>query len=195
MLKGISNYISNLRIVSASAIILLASCASQLPKDGQYVDTFTTNPACKPTHLMFEFVSVPDNYWKTRLTESTGKANEILVSDEFAKACQQLTMNKTKGKSVQEVCNELACSDTRTLKFGFFNNKRTSAIAREMGNGVVEFNIAKPDSGAGSPGNIAHEFTHTLGYKHFTNISWLGIFSVPYEVGGLVDELSGKRAD
>jgi hypothetical protein len=177
-------------VISGIAALMLSACASQLPSGVNYEASFSDDENCEATKIVYEFISEPNDHWRTLLEESTRTANDILVSDNFAKECQITKMNKTLGKSVQEVCREMACSGTKHLKYDFFNDQGTSAIAREVGNGTVEFNIAKPNSGAGGPGNIAHEFTHTLGFKHFTNFAWLGKYSVPYEVGGIVQTMS-----
>lgn len=177
-------------IIALAVSLTLVGCASQLPSGGSYVESFIKSTECAPTKLSYLYVSEPDDHWRRLLKESTDQVNSIIVSDTFAKQCQTLKMNRTNGKNIQEVCREIACSGEKTIRFGFFNRTNTTAIARELGNGVVEFNIAKPNSGAGKPGNIVHEFTHTLGYTHFTNFSWLGKYSVPYEVGGLVDNLA-----
>ncbi|EFF84515.1 hypothetical protein HMP0015_0008, partial [Acinetobacter haemolyticus ATCC 19194] len=60
-------------------------------------------------------------------------------------------------------------------------------------NQVIHINTAK--SAAGTPGNLAHEFTHTLGYTHFTNFSWLGRSSVPYVTGRFVDKISEQVSE
>lgn len=182
----------NKMLALLASSLLFTGCASQLPIGGSFVDSFTGIPSCQATKIEYEYVSDPNDYWADLLKNSTEKANESLLSPEFAKACQNLKLNKTNEKTVQDVCREMACSGDKKLKFGFFDDAGTSVIAREVGNGVIEFNIAKPNSGAGSIGNIAHEFSHTLGYRHFTNFSWLGKYSVPYEVGGLVDKLSSE---
>lgn len=188
---------NNYQLRSALAFIafLISGCASQLPAGGAYLDSFTDDEECETTIIRYEFVVDPNDHWRSLLEKSTRTANDILISDSFAQMCQITKMNKTNGKSVQEVCREMTCSGTRELKYGFFHDPKTRAIAREVGSGVIEFNTAKPNSGAGGPGNIAHELTHVLGYKHFTNWSWLGKYSVPYEVGGIVQKIANQKEE
>lgn len=53
--------------------------------------------------------------------------------------------------------------------------------------GTLFINTAKTT--AGSPGNLAHEVAHTLGYSHFSNRRLFGMSSVPYRIGDLVAKL------
>jgi hypothetical protein len=98
-------------------------------------------------------------------------------------------MTRTNGKSIQEVCRELVCAETVKPIVKFYNNPNTRAIAYEE-NGALHINTAKQSAGAGDSGNMAHEFTHTLDYTHFSNWAWLGKSSVPYRVGNLVNKLA-----
>lgn len=114
--------------------------------------------------------------------------SRLIKTKEFARRCQSLRLNRTNGKSVQEVCRELVCSGAIEPIISFFSNDATRAIAYED-NGKLYINTAKKTSGAGGPGNIAHEVTHILGYRHFTNWAFSGKNSVPYQIGSLAEEL------
>lgn len=174
----------------AVGFTLLISCAvNKVPDGGKTNISFLEEPTCIPTVLKIEFVPEPGEFWKERLTESAGAATEILTSPDFGLRCQNSKMKRTNGKSVQEVCRELVCAGSQTVKFGFYEKKNTRAIAYEQ-NGIVYINTAK--NTAGTPKNVAHEFTHTLGYTHFTNWAILGRGSVPYVVGGLVDSATSE---
>ncbi|WP_156948092.1 hypothetical protein [Marinobacterium jannaschii] len=158
--------------------------------DGVVADAqFVSEPMCMPTNISPDISGEPSPEWKQRVIHSSSVATRILASQEFAQACQSLRMTRTNGKSVQEVCREMVCSGTVKPSVNFYNKPSTRAIAYEK-NGALYINTAKESAGAGGPGNMAHEFTHTLGYTHFSNWSFLGKSSVPYRVGNLVERLA-----
>lgn len=150
---------------------------------------FSSEPTCKLTEIEPNFIGDTSPEWRQKVLQSADEATRILHTPEFAASCQSLRLTRTNGKSVQEVCREMVCSGVVKPRVGFYHKSSTRAIAYEK-NGALFINSAKEDAGAGSPGNIAHEFTHTLGYTHFSNWAFLGKSSVPYRVGNLVEHLS-----
>ena len=95
-------------------------------------------------------------------------------------------MNRTGGRSVEEVCEQLACAGEREIKIGIYADPSMKTFAFEK-RGAVFINTAKRRGG--KPGNLAHEFAHTLGYSHSSYWGILKKQSVPYVVGALVDQL------
>jgi hypothetical protein len=144
---------------------------------------------CTPTKLVVKFTETPSDLWRTRLESSAALASTILSSDAFAAKCVEMTMRRTNDRTVSDVCRHVACAGEHQLAIGFFHDANTRAIASEGEDGI-SINTAKADAGAGTPGNLVHEFTHILGYTHWTNWAFLGKRSVPYMVGNLVDEIA-----
>ena len=174
-------YAQTLSLLACSTIFV--SCYAPV---GPVIDQDATK---HPTFISVQYLDgqEPDPKWKRRVEENAAKAEEILSSTEFAEAYRKEKIRGTKGKTVNEVINELQYSGETEINVGFYNNPDTRAIAYEEG-GNIYFNTAKDE--AGSPGNIAHELTHKMGYKHFTNWAFLGRRSVPYTVGYAVDDLA-----
>ena len=139
------------------------------------------------SQLEVNFISEPTIFWKTKLQKSAQAANTIISSKEFLDRCNASKLRNTNGKFVPQVCQEIICAGKRNVNFEFYNSSNSRAIAYEKNN-IVYINTAHQN--AGTPGNIVHEFTHTLGYKHFTNWPFLSKNSVPYTIGNLVDNMS-----
>lgn len=79
-----------------------------------------------------------------------------------------------------------ACADV-AVRVGFYYRRWfTKAIAYEQ-DGAVYFNTAKRPYGAGSPGNVAHEVMHALGYVHNGNSASGNENTVPYRIGQWVE--------
>lgn len=174
-------------------VYALLSCSAPLPKNGQFTESFAQQQSCQTTQIGYAYHHQPDGHWHERIKVSVATANQILTSSAFAQACQRMKMNKTNGKSALQVCREMACAGVRSLNLGFFNDPNSRYVAKKAGDDIVQFNTAKQNSQAAVAGNIAHELTHVLGYKHFTNRAEFGQRSVPYRVGGLVRKLDTRR--
>tara|TARA_R110001583_G_scaffold119228_1_gene270591 strand:- start:4400 stop:4885 length:486 start_codon:yes stop_codon:yes gene_type:complete len=156
----------NLKLLTQVFMLLSIAGCSMFSADRYPVGVaddvlFSSEPDCKPTIISPNIIDAPSSEWKQRIIDSSSKATKVLGSPEFTAQCQSLKMTRTNGKSIQEVCREMVCAET-----------------------------AKQSAGAGDPGNMAHEFTHTLDYTHFSNWAWLGTSSVPYRVGNLVNKLA-----
>ncbi len=81
----------------------------------------------------------------------------------------------------------------QVVSISFYNDTNTSAIAFERSDSVF-INTAKAEEGAGSAGNVAHEFAHTLGFRHRFNLRLFSSGTVPYRVGELVESIvNGER--
>ena len=171
-----------MKAVLAAVALILTACSLRGPRSA------SEDPApslhSSPTDLSIEFVTDPTASWAQRLNESAATAEAILQSEEFASRCRASKMSRTNGKPVEQVCREFSHAGPIKIEVGFYHDPDTRAIAYEQ-NDVVYVNTAKSE--AGSPGNIAHELAHVLGYTHFTNWAFLGRNSVPYVVGELVD--------
>lgn len=102
-------------------------------------------------------------------------------------------MTQRNGLTQRETCLRLAFAGERTIRVSFYHDARTRAIGFER-NDSVFINMARTHAGAGSPSNIAHEFSHTMGFRHRFNWSLLSHRTVPYAVGKLVTQLSANSA-
>lgn len=88
-----------------------------------------------------------------------------------------------------QVAVKLSNTGDVEITVGIYSKFFTKAIAYEV-EGAVFFNTRKESYGAGSPGNIAHEVMHALGYTHNGNAASGNENTVPYYVGNLVDEMA-----
>lgn len=178
-------------ILIAIAFSTLGGCAfwsADRYPDGVSKDVnFSIEEQCKATEIIPVFSGSGSDDWKQKVELSSAQATRVLSTQEFASSCQSLRLTSTNGKSVQEVCREMVCSGVIQPSISFYKDSDTRAIAYEE-NGALYINTAKENAGAGGPGNIAHEFTHTIGYTHFSNWAFLGGSSVPYQVGNLVEK-------
>lgn len=184
------------RLLIVSVILApLSSCAtdsnSVLEASESVLELEST---CAATDLRVTYISEGTEEWTERIESSARAASAIFNSVEFQQECRSSTMTRRREKSVQQVCSEFSCSGPRTIKVGLYNDPSVRVVAFEK-SGAVFINTAKTH--AGSPGNIAHEFAHTLGYSHSTNWGFIRKRSVPYVIGGLVRsfaEQSGRAA-
>ena len=181
----------------ASISIMLGGCtlfsANQFPEGASQVSSFNKESACTPTKVIPTFSGERSDEWEKRVSSSSETVTKVFQTQDFAQACQALRMTRTNGKSVQEVCREMVCAGEITPSISFYHDPNTRAIAYES-NGALFINTAKKFAGAGGPGNIAHEVTHTLSYTHFTNWAFLGKSSVPYRIGNLVEKLASENS-
>lgn len=138
------------------------------------------------TSISLAYMMEPTPFWKERLEKNVKVAEAILTSPKFAEECAKQTMTETGGKTVDQICHDVQYAGHVVLKIGFFKRRLTRQIAHEQNKGV-SFNTAK--AGAGSPGNIAHELTHVLGYSHASNWEHKSSTTVPYVIGYVVDKL------
>jgi hypothetical protein len=181
-----------MKVPVISALVILGGCAfsaaKRYPEGVSYDINFMNESSCVPTNIKLEFSGQTSIYWEHKIQSAAILATKAIQSQEFSAACHDLKLTHTNGKSVQEVCREMVCSSEITLSINFYHDANTRAIAYER-DGALFINTAKEKEGAGSPGNIAHEVTHILDYKHFSNWAFLGKSSVPYRIGNLVESL------
>ena len=143
------------------------------------------------TEISVQFIENPTPFWKERVEKNANVAERILNSKEFATEFTRQSLTETDGKTAEEICRELQNAGQVNLKIGFYRRLLTRAIAFER-DGSVYLNTAKAENGAGSPGNLAHELAHTLGYKHESNWQGESTTTVPYVVGYIVDRISTR---
>lgn len=174
------------RITIGCILLLLSACATNTVEvTGEEVRH------CDKTSIEIVFIEPPaDEFWKNKLNTSLPIVNNILSSDDFLKQCSLTWMTNMQGKSSSEVCREVACNGPTRVNVGFFNKKSKGIAMTDMASGIIRFNTFSKDSIAGTPGNIIHEFTHVLGYKHLTNFRLIAQTSVPYKIGDLADKFS-----
>lgn len=91
-----------------------------------------------------------------------------------------------------QIASALERAGTIPISVGFYWGLFTKAIAYEENN-CVYFNTRKWAYGAGSPGNVAHELMHRLGYVHNGNSAQGNQNTVPYWIGNLVDEIIASQ--
>ena len=172
------------RIAVASACCLaLAGCATLDPQRA------SDAPGCAATTLSLSFISDIDASFRSRVEDSAQRLTTMLSSPSFATHCREQSMNRRDGRSVEQVCQHLACAGPQELKIALYRDASMPTAAFEK-RGAVFLNAAKPR--AGEPGNLAHEFAHVLGYTHVSWWSWRREGSVPYVLGRIVDELDSS---
>lgn len=149
-------------------------------------DELPDRASCSATMITPKYVGRSDSLWRGKIQASAQTVSRILASEEFFTKCRSLRLSRTNGKSVDEVCRQLACSGKIIPAISFYHDPDSRFIAYASG-GTLFINTAKTT--AGSPGNLAHEVAHTLGYSHFSNRRLFGMSSVPYRIGDLVTKL------
>lgn len=170
-------------IVFGAASLMLAACASPSRPQSE----IGSCAQCSPTRLSAVFISGGDEASKERIRESVREASTILASKQFQKRCRESAMNRTGAWTIEQVCRRFACAGDGEIRIGLYSDPAMKAVAFEK-SGAIFINTAKQR--AGQPGNLAHEFAHTLGYSHTTYWGIMRKRSVPYVVGGLVDRLA-----
>lgn len=170
------------RLCIATFSAYLAACASPVPARA------SLEGACDSTQLSIAFISDGDAATREKVEGSARQVAAILTSGDFGQRCRASDMNRTGGRSVEEVCRHFACAGSQTIKVGLYDDPDMRAVAFEK-SGAVFFNIAKRR--AGSPANVAHEFAHVLGYSHRTHWGVRRNKSVPYVVGRLIEQIAG----
>lgn len=142
-----------------------------------------------------------DPSWDAYILKNAAKAASILADESFLRTVSTWRAFDYTNKSAPEVAAVLRTAGTVVVRVDYFRtggfrpvrwfraarNRATKAIASEK-DGVVSFNRAKKHLGAGSPGNIAHEAMHVLGFKHNGNERSINLNTVPYRIGEWVDD-------
>lgn len=149
--------------------------------------------------IEFEF---HDGQWDEYIQKNAARASEILASSSFLAKVKQWPNFDSTDKRPDEVARVIETANVVRVRVGYFpvrssfllrkfdllKNRTTAAIADEGADGLVRFNRSKKPYGAGSPGNIAHETMHVLGFRHTGNKRAGNENSVPYRIGEWVDE-------
>ncbi|TDF41474.1 hypothetical protein EYS14_01045 [Alteromonadaceae bacterium M269] len=170
-------------LLTISLISSMYGCASKLQVLPQSVSD------CDKTSITFDYKTQPNDEWVEHLNKSISAANQILSDNDFALACSNTWMTNKRGNSASKVCEQLVCGGNTVVQVGFYDDPNSAGIATTgMNDRVMRFNTAKMNQGSGTPGNIIHEYTHVLGYKHLTNFRFIAQTSVPYKVGYLADK-------
>lgn len=130
-----------------------------------------------------------NKYWRDKLTASALKASVIMSASPFIEAIRTHDGFDSTDETPTQVAVKLSNTGDVEITVGIYSKFFTKAIAYEV-EGAVFFNTRKESYGAGSPGNIAHEVMHALGYTHNGNAASGNENTVPYYVGNLVDEMA-----
>ncbi len=134
--------------------------------------------------------------WEGFIVENAHTAASVLSDPEFLARVRGWSGFDFTDKTPAEIADTLQAADVVTVTVGFYNHVLGPSIAKEDPNtGSVSFNTAKRSRGAGSPGNVAHETMHVLGFSHNGNQIAGNENTVPYRIGQWVDEaLTGPAA-
>lgn len=165
----------------------LAGCASHR---NQAPEPDPAEARCEKTEVKIEFLSAGEETKRDSVEHAAQRLEAILASQEFGRSCRASSMNRTGGRSVEEVCWSVSCAGPQVIRVALFRDERMTTLAFEK-KGAVFINVAK--ARAGTPGNLAHEFAHVLGYSHqsFWGISRKD--AVPYVIGRRVREADDGR--
>lgn len=142
--------------------------------------------------LIVEFLPPPrlrawnQREWETFISENAKLAARALASPQLLAKVRAATFDFT-DQTGARIAERLMTTAALTLKVGFYYRPWPApSIAKEIAGGVT-FNTAKRGYGAGSPGNIAHEAMHVLGYSHDGNQEEGNENTVPYRIGEWVE--------
>lgn len=142
-----------------------------------------------------------DTSWDDYIRKNAKRASEAVSDPKFIEKVRAWPRFDYTKKSSSEIANIVKNAGTVKVKVGYYTeggfvlrrvfrtlrNRTTRAIAAE-GDGIVRFNRRKKFEGAGSPGNIAHETMHVLGFSHNGNDRNGNENTVPYRIGEWVDD-------
>lgn len=167
--------------------ILVAGCALGALASACVKDLGALPPAtggCLKLELSFGDNTTPE--LEKKLRASAAVANEVLCERAFILRVRTWPGFSYTSDTPQHVAARIAHGGTLKLRVSFFEDRDSAVLAREVG-GAVAFNTANDQTG--SPGNVAHEAMHVLGYSHRWNWPlWQGN-TVPWRIGSWVNEI------
>jgi len=132
--------------------------------------------------------------WQDFISQSAQTVSDVLGDSDFIDKVRNWKQFDFTQKSPGDVADALVKAGIVSIKVGFYHNPLGLSIAKEK-NGAVFFNTAKRNHGAGSPGNVAHEVMHVLGFSHDGDRPTRNANTIPYRIGEWVDEmLTGPAA-
>lgn len=127
-----------------------------------------------------------NDYWEEKIENSAAQASRVLSDPLFISKVIGWPGFDYTDMNPKQVAQVLADTKGIEIRVGLYSKWLTRAIAYEIPNGVF-FNTRKERGGAGSPGNLAHELMHKLGFSHHGNSARGNENTVPYCIGEWVD--------
>lgn len=132
--------------------------------------------------------------WHSFISESAKTASSVMSDPAFVAKVRGWPAFDSTASTSSEVADKIEHANVVTVTVGFYHHPLGPSIAKEEA-GRVLFNTSKRSRGAGSPGNIAHEVMHVLGFSHNGNSIVGNENTVPYRIGEFVDDaLTGDAA-
>lgn len=152
----------------------------------------------------FNYLRAATSEWAVKLYQSERAMNAVIQNGRFRAQCIDTPMAQTIKKTIEQVCIDLTCANDpvkpTVIDIDFFNDPSSRAIGSHYKN-VVRLNEARIGSGAGSAGNIMHEFAHDKGYTHAALLPFLSNYArfvsgtVPYVIGDLMSTYAEQHKD
>lgn len=132
-------------------------------------------------------------YWIKKIEKNAEQVSRVLSDPAFLAKVRSWPRFDFTEKTPDQDTKAIEHAGTVTIRVGFYSKWFTRAIAYES-DGAIYFNVRKEGYGAGSPGNLAHEVMHALGFSHNGNSPAGNANTVPWRVGEWVEEWNISQA-
>lgn len=126
-------------------------------------------------------------YWREKVAFSAEQASHVLSDPKFLDQVRAVPFFDFTADTPAQIADRIVAASDVQISVSFYWNPFGKAIAKESEN-LVSFNRCKERYGAGSPGNVAHEVMHRMGWSHNGNSPAGNQGTVPWLIGGMVEK-------